>query len=132
MRVVSVDTSTGQEGYTVATTWAGNERGETHIVRPCVGCGFCCMRSPCGVWTEPVKRAMEEGWKDGCPELTYKDGRHWCGAILRMETESAKSLLKARLSVGAGCCAGLNSWRREKPILDRTSGRNSSSYSCER
>lgn len=111
--------------------WSGNELVEVYHVRPCVGCGFCCMKSPCGVNTEAIKRAMENRWKDGCPELIYKDGRHWCGAILNLKTEAAQRQLKALLCVGDGCCAGLNSWRKKKEIVDRTSGRNSSSDSSK-
>jgi len=93
--------------------------------RPCLGCGFCCMKAPCGVLTDRVKAALEDGWPNGCPELVFDEveGRHWCGVILSLKTATDREKLKTNLSVGEGCCAGMNSWRRE-PLRDRTSGWN--------
>lgn len=79
----------------------------------CCGCGYCCITAPCGAF--PVEDVQK--WR-GCPELEFDGERHWCGLVLRA-SDDIKETLYAGLAIGAGCCSGLNSWRRE-PIQDRT------------
>lgn len=77
----------------------------------CIGSGYCCMKAPCPI--SPSHLGPEETYK-GCSELLWEDGRHWC----RLVTQSSGGKVKLELSVGAGCCSSLNSWRRE-PLRDR-------------
>jgi len=74
-------------------------------MRHCVGCGYCCIKSPCvlgQMWygSEPTER---------CPGLVWKKSRYVCKLI---EEHPNDDSLKKELSVGEGCCCGLNSWRR--------------------
>ncbi len=73
----------------------------------CLGCGYCCWRAPCyyGSW--------KYGETGPCGGLVFRDGRHWCAAVLE-----DPSLTNA-LTIGVGCCSSLNTWRREL-IVDRT------------
>lgn len=69
--------------------------------RACEGCGFCCKKAPCSIapaWTEA-----------GCSALVWdaEANRYWCGLVLLGAPEVAEALY-----VGAGCCCGLNSDRR--------------------
>jgi len=79
----------------------------------CVGCGYCCWKVRCGVGIDL------HGHGDKCPELMFKDGRHWCGVLLGNEEDLYTAWLRTELSVGEGCCSTMNSWRRE-PLQDRT------------
>lgn len=81
----------------------------------CIGCGYCCVKAPCYLGT-PAVDAAESHWQ-GCPELVFDNGRHWCGVVLRAEREKARQL-KQTLAIGEGCCSALNSWRWE-PVRDR-------------
>jgi hypothetical protein len=55
---------------------------------PCTGCGHCCQQMPC-----------ELGSGRPCVELVYRDGRHWCGLVLRSQ------VARERLLIGCGCGA---------------------------
>ena len=67
-------------------------------IRDCVGCGFCCYKSPHYPGTNGICMNLEwDDKQDGIHGLTYR----------RM------------LYIGEGCCSGLNSWRRE-PLQNRT------------
>ena len=74
---------------------------------PCIGCGYCCTKAPCMVALMHYNYDI-----DACPALEWDGKRHWCQ--LAREVPGAAE----KLSVGAGCCSGLNSWRRE-PLQDR-------------
>jgi hypothetical protein len=77
---------------------------------PCVGSGYCCMKSQCQLSTE------RHGYvKGACPELKWNGERHLCGLML---DDKGGDYAKFWLSEGAGCCSPLNSWRRE-PLRDR-------------
>jgi len=89
------------------------------------------MKAPCAIFTEAMKKATQDGWPSGCPELAFEEGRHWCGVLKSMKTAKSRNLVKGVLSIGEGCCSGLNSWRRE-PIKDRRSGQSYSSDSSKR
>ena len=83
-------------------------------IQPCIGCGFCCLRTRC-----------EESWIEHktnsnlCPSLKWNGSRHECELMLRLEGEGDK--FKLKLHEGAGCVSGLNPWRH-KPLRDRTKG----------
>jgi len=72
---------------------------------PCVGSGYCCKKAPCPLGVQL------HGPIAPCPSLVEKDGRHWCGEILRAPPEEA-ARLRQDLYVGAGCCSPMNSDRQ--------------------
>ena len=77
----------------------------------CVGSGYCCMTTPCGVAQQVYPEQARMGGR--CPALRWdeKAGRYFC-------REAEKSDTVARvLFVGAGCSSGLNTWRRD--VKDR-------------
>jgi hypothetical protein len=49
-----------------------------------------------------------------CPELTFHDDRWWCGAVERARGPYLDDV-KLQLSIGAGCCCGLNTDRQNIP-----------------
>lgn len=66
--------------------------------KPCVGCGYCCILSPC------VYSLAKYGELD-CPALAWDGQRYRCG--------EAKEWGK-QLGIGAGCCCScLNLWRHD-------------------
>ena len=73
-------------------------------VAPCIGSGFCCKKAPCWVGLRV------HGPVAPCPSLVFKDERYWCGEILKADGAEEQALMDD-LSVGAGCCANLNSDR---------------------
>jgi len=90
----------GDDGTWPLTVIDGRE------AKPCVGCGFCCKKTPC-------MAAYKEGATEApCPFLESDSVRHWCGLIRQASPEIA-SKLRAGLYVGAGCCSNLNSDRRK-------------------
>ena len=71
-------------------------------IKPCIGCGHCCIKSPCSY------ELMKHGDRDEiCPELIWsvEDNRYICKAILN-NPKVARALY-----AGEGCCANMNSWR---------------------
>ncbi len=81
--------------------------------RQCVGCGFCCIKAPCGI-VRRERPEFEWGGEDGCPELEWSDeeGRYFCGVVKGAEGELKEQCSK-ELYIGEGCCCGLNSWRSD-------------------
>jgi len=69
----------------------------------CVGCGFCCIKSPCGL------ELMVHGNNLQCPELLWNQekNRYFCNFVLKKEIDITP------LYIGEGCCCGLNSWRQK-------------------
>lgn len=89
-------------------------------VRECVGCGYCCTKTPCD-----ASRRLYKG-ADHCPQLLWieEDRRYKCGLMLISGPVGAG--YREELYAGAGCCSGLNSWRkdvkkRDQPDKDRYS-----------
>ncbi len=82
-------------------------------VKDCIGCGFCCVKTTCMAGLENYDSSRP------CKGLVWDDfeTRHYC-KLCRGDNQPAYFYRK-HLHVGAGCCAGLNSWRRE-PLQDRT------------
>jgi len=117
---VRVRLSKGKERRTVLLRLLDKDRAledEDYDIKPkpCIGSGYCCWKAPC----HEAQRAHDGALTSGpCPELRWNGERHLCGLILDADAETAERL-KRSLSVGAGCCSGLNSWRRE-PLKDRT------------
>lgn len=80
-------------------------------VKPCVGSGLCCLKARCHLGV------AEHGPGAECPSLVWKDGRYWCGIVLKATSESAEEgeNLKRQLYIGEGCCMPLfNSLRDER------------------
>ena len=74
----------------------------------CIGCGFCCWKTPC------ARGAMVYGTSAPCGGLVWDGTRHWCQlAIDNLE------MMTEMIHIGAGCCSSMNSWRHE-PLQDRT------------
>jgi len=73
----------------------------------CVGCGYCCMKTPCD-----ASRRLYGTIKE-CPQLIWDEqtSRYNCGLMLihGMIGEGYKKELHA----GAGCCSGMNTWRKD-------------------
>lgn len=97
---------------------------EQYKFSSCMGCGYCCTKSPCVVFPMSSFAFDIDGsqivnhlrWR-GCPELTWDGTRHWCGIAL-LSDEKKREKVMCDLSIGAGCSSSLNSWRRE-PLQDR-------------
>ena len=76
-------------------------------VRDCVGCGFCCIKSPCG-----VARRIYPSLKTDCPKLKWDGSRYICH-IYDRAIGPFKENIRDELSIGMGCCCNLNTWRQE-------------------
>ena len=72
--------------------------------KPCVGCGWCCLDTPC--WASHRRH----GHTRRCPDLAWSEdqGRYICLIMLDKELEPRHRL---ELHQGEGCCAPLNPWR---------------------
>ena len=78
-------------------------------MRECVGCSFCCSKAPCGVALRVY------GPVTSCPALIYdKEEARWFCKLCQLPGEQGAAY-REELSVGAGCCCGLNSWRHNIP-----------------
>lgn len=82
-------------------------QNDIHI-KSCVGCGYCCIKTPCD-----VSRRLYGGGIRECPQLQWidEDSRYSCG-LMTLGGEIGRSYRK-KLYAGEGCCASLNSWRRD-------------------
>jgi len=72
---------------------------------PCVGCGYCCMKTPCD-----AARRLYPG-ATVCPQLEWLEDRYVCG--LMMISGPLGADYKKELHAGAGCCSSMNSWRQD-------------------
>ena len=83
----------------------------------CVGCGYCCMKTPCD-----ASRRLYPG-ATICPQLLWLDKRYECGLmkIAGMVGEAYRKELYA----GAGCCSSLNSWRQDVKLRNTFDARSS-------
>lgn len=84
--------------------------------RECVGCGYCCMKTPC----DAARRLYPN--VEHCPQLNWNGERYVCG-LMEISGPLGEQY-KKELYAGAGCCASLNSWRNDvkkrEPELKRT------------
>jgi Fe-S-cluster containining protein len=112
----------------------------------CIGCGFCCRKSPCSFVHEEITDLYQidfdvldrtqdtvrknSSWS-GCPHLQW-DGARWvCGKYVEEQDPRWKAYMAHTLAFGEGCCSSLNTYRRkchvptpeelkdEKALLDR-------------
>ena len=79
--------------------------------RPCIGCGYCCLKAMCAVGVAYLGRR-----EDRCPFL-HQDGR---GVYLCALAVNGGDLAHAALGIGTGCCSPLNSTRQELVSTGRT------------
>ena len=71
---------------------------------PCVGCGFCCIKSPCPLAVKMYDlSSFYGGVTASCPVLSWNGERHICA-----HAEQYRGIL----AIGKGCLS-LNSWREE-------------------
>lgn len=75
------------------------------MVSPCVGCGFCCIKTPCDV----SRRVYGAGIRD-CPGLEWNGERYVCNLCTK---DILGERYREELYIGKGCCCNLNSWRKE-------------------
>ena len=82
-------------------------------VRRCVGCGYCCAKTPCD-----ASRRLYPG-ADHCPQLLWmeEDKRYKCSLMLIAGLVGEG--YRKELYAGEGCCSGLNSWRKDVKKRDR-------------
>lgn len=71
----------------------------------CVGCGFCCIKSPCMT----SKRIYGNGIRE-CPELEWDGKRYICKLCFE---DILGEIYREELFIGTGCSSNLNSWRKE-------------------
>lgn len=90
-------------------------------VRACVGCGFCCVQAMCD-----AARRLYPAATRACPELKWTGERHVCGLMTAPDPIGRR--YRQELYAGAGCCSGLNSWRRQ-PLVDRTAAEQTPAHS---
>ena len=76
-------------------------------VRPCVGCGYCCMKVKCSAGSRLYHT------ENPCPALIWSesDKRYICN-LMTLPGKIGEGY-KEELAEGAGCCSGLNSWRKD-------------------
>jgi len=89
--------------------------GVPYVARDCVGCGYCCIKTPCD-----ASRRLYPGARR-CPQLTWIENEHRYKCGLMMIAGPVGQGYRAELYAGAGCCSGLNSWRndvKERDHLD--------------
>jgi hypothetical protein len=81
-------------------------------VKPCVGCGFCCIKSKCAAGQRLYKSS------DICNALIWseKENRYHCD-LMQLPGILGETY-REELYAGEGCCAGLNSWRQN--VIKRT------------
>jgi hypothetical protein len=71
----------------------------------CVGCGFCCVKSPCPLAVKLYDLSSFYGGATlHCPALSWNGERHICANAVQFGEE---------LKIGKGCRNPLNLWRRE-------------------
>jgi hypothetical protein len=73
----------------------------------CVGCGYCCLKTPCD-----AARRLYPG-ATACPQLRWEEqaNRYVCGLMTIAGTVGES--YRQELYAGAGCCSALNSWRKD-------------------
>lgn len=76
----------------------------------CVGCGYCCMKTPCD-----ASRRLYPG-ATICPQLFWVMDRYECG-LMKIAGLVGEGY-REELAAGEGCCSSLNSWRQDvKPRM---------------
>lgn len=84
-------------------------------VQDCLGCGYCCTKTPCGAAVRLYPGARI------CPQLQWDEDakRHFCGLMLI--SGQLGELYRKELYAGEGCCSSLSGWRediRERSVAE--------------
>lgn len=79
--------------------------------KSCIGCGFCCRKTPCDV----ARRAGKVDNRGKCQLLRWDGERYRCGIMVDEFYDYVRAKYIQDLSIGAGCCAGLNTDRERIP-----------------
>lgn len=78
-------------------------------VKPCVGCGCCCIKARCStslrIW--PYVKENE------CPGLIWDNEQNRYICKLAAMTGPKGIEYRAELYIGDGCCMSMNSWRTD-------------------
>lgn len=78
----------------------------------CVGCGYCCKKTPCGA----ALLILKERAAAPCPLLLPRpDGTYRCGAVAKFKGQQRRSLMRS-LAIGAGCSSPLFNAYRQKIV----------------
>lgn len=116
--------------------WVYGESDHFEILRElmgkdCIGCGFCCRKSPCGeilkriTWSDVTcgfdytfdKTGKEGNWeKDGCPALEWSGEKWRCSLYTEESSSCKKQFIAESLFFGEGCCSGLNTYQLAKHV----------------
>lgn len=71
----------------------------------CVGCGWCCLDTQCGV------SHLLHGYVPRCPELLWDNASH--RYICRLIRDTPPGVDLTELRAGMGCCAPLHGWHND-------------------
>jgi len=79
---------------------------------PCIGCGYCCRKRPCGVAQYLNKMDEDDKGEYRCTMLQWveEDQQYRCRFLLDPETEHYAH----EIHIGVGCCSTLFNQDREK------------------
>lgn len=95
----------------------------------CIGCGYCCSKVICpdGV---SYHKITDTSMYSVCPSLIWDESkqRHMC-KLIQMPDGALKERYKVSLAIGAGCCSGMNDWRRQ-PLRNRTEFNHTDYSNC--
>jgi len=94
-------------------------------VRDCVGCGFCCRKSPCWVAFRVYGPVSE------CPGLIWDEEKERWFCDLCRKPGIIGERYRKELYVGEGCCCGLNSDRQNIPRPQKKLPTNPISKDCQ-
>lgn len=74
--------------------------------RPCVGCGYCCLKAKC------TYGQVHGGDVHPCQFLIWSEPgqRYVCELVIKAGPGSSQA---EGLAIGAGCCSGMNTWRQD-------------------
>ena len=80
--------------------------------KPCVGCGFCCLKAKCAAGVRLYRSS------DICNALIWskEKNRYYCD-LMELPGILGETY-REELYAGAGCCSNLNTWRQN--VINRT------------
>ncbi len=68
----------------------------------CVGCGWCCLTDQCR------DSHIRYGYLERCPDIYWDEAQGLYRCRLAHDPETRRNQ-----AMGKGCCAPLNSWRKD-------------------
>ena len=74
-------------------------------IKKCIGCGYCCMKSPCEASLRLYGSIKE------CPQLIWNEQTNRYNCNLMLLPGLIGQGYREELFAGTGCCSSLNSWR---------------------